>query len=584
MLSSGCRSAALSFILTAAPLSQAQTSGLQSQMNVATEMRDGVLLRSDIYRPADNSKHPVLLTRTPYDKRYVKNTCEKAVARGFICIAQDVRGRFASDGEWYPFLHERQDGYDSVEWAAALPYCDGRVGMFGGSYVGATQWLAALDSPPHLVAMQPSVTAADYHEGWIYRGGALQQWFAETWTGELSMENLDRSLTKATFPPAIVPHRARKVSIALLSMYLNQFAPYYLDWLNHPEKGDYWTRWEIDSHYARMPQFVLNVGGWYDIFRDGTLQNFSGMQKQGATPAARSAARLLIGPWYHGPAGSHIGEIDFGTSANLDLAEVMLDWYDDILQNKPRKNSLRRPVRIFVMGINRWRNEDEWPLARTIYTNFYLHSARGANSRWGDGSLSRDLANEEQPDTFTYNPEDPVPSRGGNLCCANDKRASGPFDQSTIETRKDVLVYTTPILGEDVEVTGPLAAELYVSSSAVDTDVTGKLVDVYPDGRSFNISEGILRLRYRESPESQKFLEPGQIYKVRVDLGATSNVFLAGHSIRLEISSSNFPNFDRNLNTAANPAYKSASVEATNRIFHDRAHPSVLILPVIPNQ
>jgi putative CocE/NonD family hydrolase len=469
-----------------------------------------------------------------------------------------------------------------VEWAAALPYSNGKVGMFGASYVGATQWLAALEHPPHLVAIQPSLTASDYYEGWTYRGGALQQFFAESWTGELSLDNLDRSVMRATFPPAMVSHRPRKFCVAMLSLYLNRFAPYYLDWLEHPDRDEYWTRWEIDRHYASMPQRVLNIGGWYDIFRDGTLKNFNGMQKQGATQAARAGARLLIGPWYHGPAGCQTGALNFGESAKVDLADVMLDWYEEVLQNKPGKSSLRSPVRLFVMGINRWRDENEWPLARTIYTNFYLHSGRSASSLSGDGTLSQDVATDEQADAFTYNPEDPVPSRGGNLCCDNVKRPSGPFDQSTIETRKDVLVYTTPVLPKNLEVTGPLATELYVSSSAVDTDVTAKLVDVYPDGRSFNISEGILRLRYRESLETPKLLEPGHIYKVRVDLGATSNVFLAGHRIRLEISSSNFPNFNRNWNTAANPAYNGATVAAENRIFHDRAHPSVLILPVIP--
>ena len=556
---------------------------VNARTDVAVRMRDGVTLRADVYRPPDDQKHAVLLSRTPYDKQFAGSICEQIAARGFVCIVQDVRGRFASDGDWYPFQNEANDGYDTVEWAAALPYSNGKVGMFNGSYVGATQWLAALAHPPHLVALQPWVTASNYYEGWVYQGGALQQWFDQCWTAALAADNLERLTDRESFPLGLFPQRPRKLLVALSAIKNDKLAPYYSDWLLHPSYDSYWKSWAIDEHYSEFNQAVLNVGGWYDVFRDGTIRNFVGMRHHGGNDWARQHARLVIGPWLHGVMSSKTGDLEFGASSVVDSTELMLDWYDEVLNGKPAKGNPEKPVHIFVMGTNQWRNEDDWPLARTKYTNYYFHSKHGANRASGDGGLSPDRPKRESADIYSYDPSDPVPTVGGNMCCRDDLRASGPFDQREVEARNDVLVYTTPVLEQNLEVTGPIVAETYVSSSALDTDITAKLVDVYPDGRAFNITDGILRLRYRDSAELPELLRPDQIYKVKVDLGSTSNVFMAGHRLRLEISSSNYPHFDRNLNVASSPESGGPLVKATNRIYHDAAHPSSLLLPIIPN-
>ncbi|MBZ5516415.1 MAG: CocE/NonD family hydrolase [Acidobacteriia bacterium] len=552
-------------------------------------MRDGVTLRADIYRPKAEGKFPALLERTPYDKRGGVDFGLRAAARGYVVIIQDVRGRYTSEGEWYPFKHESDDGYDTVEWAAALPYANGKVGMFGGSYVGATQMLAAIAAPPHLAGIFPIVTASNYHENWSYQGGAFEQWFSESWTSSSLAQDTHARRVRENSGAMPWVSRLPLTNYPLLELGTTEgLAPYFFDWLAHPSYDDYWKQLSIEDHHGKILVPAYHFGGWYDIFQEGTWRNYVGIKAHGGSEAARRGQRLIIGPWYHGPFDGKTGEIDFGPTARnadgkpFDADGLMLRWYDTVLKGESNGIEREKPVRIFVLGENAWRDEDDWPLARAKDTRYYLHSGGGANSLMGDGNLSTEAPPAESPDRFVYDPAEPVPTRGGGLCCDNTHLAAGAFDQRPVEARNDVLVFTTSAFKQDFEVTGPVSLELYASSSAVDTDFTAKLVDVWPNGFAQNLTDGILRARYRNSQEKPEFMNPGEVYKFTIDLWATSNVFKAGHKLRLEVSSSNFPRFDRNLNTGEPAASSGRMVKATNAVYHDREHPSALVLPVVP--
>jgi putative CocE/NonD family hydrolase len=554
------------------------------ERNVAAKMRDGVTLRADIYRPKAEGKFPVLLVRTPYDKTGSMGFGLRAAARGYAVIAQDVRGRFESEGEWYPFKNESQDGYDTVEWAAALPYSNGKVGMFGGSYVGATQFLAAIAKPPHLSGICPNVTASNYHDGWTYQGGAFEQWFNESWATGLAMNTMRRRVESSGNAIAwtkILPLRAYPVLEAPESEGL---APYFTDWLAHPNYDDYWKQWSIEDHYAQVQVPVLSFAAWYDIFLGGSLKNFVRLKTEAGTEAAKRGQRLAVTVGGHAGQSStgKVGAVEFGNKLPADLDEITLRWYDWLLKGEANGVEKEKPVKIFVMGKNEWRDEDDWPLARAKNTRYFLHSSGAANGLGGNGSLSTVAPADEKPDQYVYDPNDAVPTIGGPLCCGALPTGIGPEDQRPAEARSDVLVYTTPAFAKDTEVTGPVSLDLYVSSSAVDTDFTGMLVDVWPNGFAQNLTSGILRLRYRNSQEKPELANPGETYHIAVDLWSTSNVFLAGHKLRLEVSSSNFPRFDRNLNTGEEQARATRMIKATNVIYHDKAHPSALVVPVVP--
>ncbi len=359
-------------------------------------------------------------------------------------------------------------------------------------------------------------------------------------------------------------------------------ATYFTDWLAHPNYDNYWKPISIEDHYADIQVPVFGVGAWYDIFLGGTLRNYIRLKSEAGTEAARHGQRLEVTVGGHAGSGRKIGAVDFGEKLPTDDEDVMLRWYDWLLKGEANGVEKEKPVKIFVMGKNEWREEDDWPLARAKSTRYYLHSAGAANGLSGNGALNTAAPAEEKADQYVYDPSDGVPTIGGPLCCQALPTGNGPEDQRPAEERKDVLVYTTTSFVKDTEVTGPVSLDLYVSSSAVDTDFTGKLVDVWPDGFAQNLTEGILRLRYRNSQEKPELANPGETYHISVDLWATSNVFLAGHKLRLEVSSSNFPRFDRNLNTGEEQARATRMVKATNVIYHDKAHPSALILPVVP--
>jgi uncharacterized protein len=560
------------------------------ERNVAMQTRDGVTLRADIYRPVGDSKVPVLLQRTPYNKEGGDDFARRAVARGFMVVIQDVRGRYTSEGEWYPFKHEMDDGFDTVEWAAGLPSSNGKVGMFGGSYVGATQMLAAVSHPPHLAGICPVVTASNYHENWTYQGGAFEQWFNQSWTSGLAQDTLNRTIrhnTNALVGDSVLPLQKYPLFNMQVSAdaekLTQQLAPYYLDWLNHPLYDDYWKQWSIQEQYASIQVPALTIAAWYDIFQGGSLRNFEGLKAHAGNETARKDQKLLVIIGGHAGAGQHIGSVDFGpAAAEFEEGNAALEWYDYLLQEKHNEFATEKPVRIFVMGENKWRYEDTWPLERARETRYHLHSSGKANSVSGDGALSTANNQAEAPDQYLYDPLQPVPTTGGPLCCDPEHLPAGPRDQSTVEGRPDVLVYSTPPLEQDLEVTGPVLLELYAKSSAVDTDFTAKLVDVWPNGFAQNLTEGILRARYRDSTKEAHPIEPGKIYELKIDMWSTSNVFLKGHRIRLEVSSSNFPRFDRNLNSGKDQRTDSTIVKAANTIYHDQEHPSTLILPIVP--
>ena len=358
------------------------------ERDVAAKMRDGITLRSDICRPKADGKFPVLLTRTPYDKKQDADICLKWAARGYVIVAQDVRGRYESEGEWYPFKNESQDGYDTVEWVAALPYSNGKVGMFGGSYVGATQYLAAIASPPHLAGISPNVTASNYHDGWTYQGGAFEQWFDESWTTGLAQNTMERRAQSGgdalgwtqKLPLLSYPVREAPSGAGL--------APYFSDWLAHPNYDDFWKRWSIEDHYGQIQVPVFSQGAWYDIFLGGTLNNYSRLRKEAGTEAARRGQRLLVYVGGHagGSDSRKVGAVDFGDNLPFDLDEAVLRWYDSLLKGIGNGLDQAKPVRIFVMGKNEWRDEDDWPLQRAKATRYYLHSAKPANGLQGSGA------------------------------------------------------------------------------------------------------------------------------------------------------------------------------------------------------
>ena len=549
------------------------------EANVEMKTRDGVTLRADIYRPKAKGKFPVLLEVNPYNKFIYIGDALASAARGYVFIVQDSRGRFASDGDWYPFKNDGRDGYDAVEWAAKLPYSNGKVGMVGISYVGAPVLLTAIEAPPHLVAIYPGVTASNYYGNWAYQGGAFSLAFSRGWCSYLANNEASRR-PGMSIPSSYWGLKRTPGHRPIVDPGPSEgLAQYYYDWLTHPSYDSYWKQWSIEEHYSQIKVPALHFDAWYDLFMPGAIKNYEGIKKLSGSEAARRGQRLVIIPGGHAGFGQKIGDVDFGKDSVFEFREFGLRWFDWVMKGIDDGISKEKPVRIFVMGKNAWRDEDDWPLARAVSTRYYLHSQGKANTRTGDGRFDTEIAANEPADKFIYDPEDPIPTHGGML--GNDKVPSGPVDQTKVEERSDILIYTTSAFEKETEVTGPLSLELYVGSSAVDTDFTGKLIDVWPNGFAQNLAEGILRARYRNSFEKAELMKPGEIYKLTVDLGATSNVFLAGHKLRVEVASSNYPRFDRNLNTGGGPD-DTKSVKATNVIYHDKEHPSALVVPIIP--
>ena len=578
------------------------------ERDVVIQMRDGTVTYADIYRPADDARHPVLLQRTPYNKAMgnlalIQTDTFRAVAQGYVVVIEDVRGRYSSDGQFSPFHQEILDGYDAVEWCAAQPWSDGNVGMYGTSYVGAVQWLAAISAPPALKAIAPAFTASDYYEGWTYQGGALQWGFMLNWVVPyISSADLVRAQSRearADFDAwsQRLATAIDEMSTTARTLPLNDLPVHpeltacYREWLQHPTWDAFWQEVSIERQHANVAVPALNIGGWYDIFLDGTIRNFTGVRAQGSTAAARTGSRLLLGPWTHTtPPSQTSGAVDFGTFAgqnynplSMNIDVLTLQFFDRWLKGiTPADAADDAPVSVFTMGEDRWNDHADWPIPGTQVTEFFLHSGGSANTLHGDGGLDRVVPAGERPDVFLYDPNNPVPTNGGALCCYPPKLPPGTFDQTCIEERSDVLVYASAPLTEAIEVTGEVRLTLWAATSAPDTDFTAKLVDIAPDGERRNLCDGIIRARYRLGTDIARPITPGEPTEYVIELWSTSNLFRVGHRIGLEVSSSNFPRFDRNLNTGGDLATGTEMQPAMQTIFHNAARPSRLLLPIVP--
>ncbi|WP_099251016.1 CocE/NonD family hydrolase [Mycobacterium sp. shizuoka-1] len=574
--------------------------GVSKQTDVPARMRDGVVLRADVYRPATGSAVPVILMRTQYGKsgaqvqpaRY--QSPDWFASHCYLVVVQDVRGQGSSGGTFSEFTHDRDDGYDSVEWAAALPGSDGKVAMYGSSYVGATQWLAATTAPPHLVTIVPANTASDYFDGWMYEGGEFRLAFVLPWAIGLAASAATNrrdtatatALTSAAADPTrwldFRPYRA----LPVLQPANPAVAPWYFDWIAHSSRDGFWKQWSIRDRYASVRVPVLDIEGWYDAFLAGGIENYTGMVNSAGTPQARTNQRLVIGPWDHvdwGRPGSQPAPLlkDIGAVGESPINELMLAWYDHFLKGVDNHVSGTPRVDYFLMGANRWKSAAGWPLPDTRWTRYQLSGDGQINSRTGTLKTTPPPA-DQAPDRYVYDPTDPAPSLGGHSCCGARSGPQGPYDQTPAEQRSDVLVYTSDPLSSDTEVTGPVTVDLWASSSAVDTDFTAKLIVVKPDGAAINLNNGILRTAFRDSLSRPRPGIPHQPYEYHIAIWPTSYLFGVGDRIRLEISSSDYPQFAPNPNTGALFGENNAAVPATQTILHDAGHPSAVVLPVIP--
>ncbi|WP_224089827.1 CocE/NonD family hydrolase [Arthrobacter sp. StoSoilB13] len=550
---------------------------VQVQFDVPARMRDGVVLRADVYQPAGHGPWPTLLVRTPYNKAGAADNLWNGfspteVARdGFMMIIQDVRGRYASDGEWEPSQHEGVDGADTVAWAAQLAGSNGRVGMLGGSYCGNTQWQAALEQPSALKAITPLMTWTEPREALVARGGATQMTVIASWSLSAGFNWLARQgLTDEELTARVAAliedfDNLEKdgywaLPVAELPVLRRHGTPMFVE---PGEANDVKAtqHLRVAGRHARVEIPSLHTGGWFDSCLQGTIDNYTTMRDLG------QESRLIIGPWTHTDFGNRIGAQDYGIMSMRDAgAHPNGSWSDEVLaflrphltDNQPASTSA--PVRIFVMGRNEWRNEETWPLQRSQTQRWHLHA---------DGGLStKTPLTESEPSQIDYDPADPVPTCGGPLGLGPGR---GPIDQAPVEARSDVLVFTSEVLEKDLEVTGRIRVRLHVQSSAPSTDWIARLCDVDPDGRSLNLADGILRIDTNAD----------RAQEIEIDLWSTSNVFLAGHRLRVQVTNSCFPRWDRNLNTGHQT--KTDFITAHQRLFHDANQPSHIELPIIPD-
>ena len=582
---------------------------ITADFDVPARMRDGVILRANVYRPVGEGQWPVLLTRLPYGKDLpISNSMmdpAQVARRGYVVIVQDTRGRSTSEGEWDPMRREILDGEDTVAWAAQLPYSNGDVGMYGISYFGFTQWATAIRHPPALKAMIPVMTWSDPLDGVLFRRGAFELGSGASWQMMMGIDVLFRryrgdpdSRNRGRAFYMLAKETDALAEQGYWSLPLKEFgplkrtdvAPAFFEIIDNAMNRNHADPLTILGKHERVTVPTFNIGGWYDIFLQDTIENFRNMRSQGSTPEARQS-KLLIGPWAHGVMTNPIGEVNFGFAASaafidlqIDFVNLQLRWFDHFLKGIETGMLNEAPIKLFVMGANVWRDEQEWPLARAVETRYYLHSNGHANTLNGDGLLSTRAPESETADQYVYDPSNPVITRGGALLMTPEFRP-GPFDQRSVESREDVLVYTTPELEQDVEVTGPIVVHLWATSSAPDTDFVARLVDVHPDGYAQNLTDGIIRARYRNFAHGGEvtLIEPGKAYEYEIDLWATSNVFKKGHRIRLDVTSSNFPRWDRNPNTGHEFGEDSELAVARQSILHDAEHPSYVLLPLVPN-
>ncbi len=557
------------------------------QKDVAVPMRDGVVLRADVLLPRPNGRFPTLVYRTPYDKEEALKgytTFQHAVERGYAVVVQDVRGRYASGGEFAAYQNEGRDGYDTIEWAARQPWSDGSIGTFGLSYPGAVQWLAAVESPPHLKAMVPAMTFSTPRNFFYSSGTFDMSWIAWTWENIAPDLRVKKDLSgPRTYQEAEAAWPKTKDKMLWTAPLdalaeLRGVAPFYYEWLKHPPDDSWWNWAELRDKYARVHAAVLNLSGWYDedYGPEGATTNYLGLlEARKGQHGART--QLLIGPWIHGvqeTAKTKSGEREFGTSAAINYDQVVLDWMDHYLRGTNNRVERQKPVSLFLMGENRWLDEETWPPPDAKPTSLYLAGA-GPGTR--GGKLGQAAPSEEEFSVFTSDPMHPVVDPYAGRLGAHDFRE--------LAKRPDVLIFDSEPLTKNVAVLGPITAEIYVSCDCRDLDLWVRLLDVAPDGTAFNLmspGNDVLRASYRESPHGRQLLQPGQIYKLTLPNMRTGNSFAAGHRIRVQISGSFFPDFSRNLQSGELETTSASMRKAEIRVYHDREHPSRIVLPVVP--
>lgn len=576
------------------PISPTPRYAVRPRYHVLVPMRDGVRLSTDLYLPEGPGPWPLLLTRTPYGNSDPAR-CERLLwftQRGFACAFQDCRGRYDSEGEWEPFITEREDGLDTLSWLAAQDFCSGSIGLTGRSYEGYCCWVAAWDSHPALKAMVPIVPLPDPVINVPYQNGALF-WNMLVWG------LLVHGRTNQNQMPVNWQELYTKLPLRELDRAAGMESAAWQHWLDHPVRDAWWERLCYMQHYAEVRIPALHVCGWYDDDGISTYLNYPGMRRSRVAASSlapdESAAlrpplpdlhvdaadqRLIIGCWPHKTnASSVVGELDFGPGALIDLNGAMLRFFAKHLAGEDLGLERDPRCRIFIMGENRWHGLPDWPVPGAQTTRFYLRSGGAANSLFGDGALSLEPPAAEEPaDSYSYDPANPVPYVTDPVAL----QLGEACDQSSIERRPDVLVYSTPPLAEDVVVCGRVFAELYIQSDAPGTDFTAKLVDVWPNGRAIQVCDGIQRAEFSNSLAEPQWLDAGQVYQVAVDMWATGLRFLAGHRIRLEVSSSAVPKFCRHLNTTADQASATEFRVAQQRLHHSAAYPSALVVDVVP--
>lgn len=561
----------------------AQT-GVRVDTAVTIPMRDGVTLKADVWRPATDARFPVLVYRTPYHRTEVatgSDLVRAAVARGYAVVLQDVRGRYASGGEFEPYRHEGKDGYDTIEWAARQSWSNGAVGTFGLSYPGAVQWLAAVEQPPALKAMVPAMTYAD-PEGFWYSGGVWDgSWLDWTWF------NIAPDLRRRLRRPG--PQTEKEVSAAwkrdgpwarrhrpLLTLAnFKDIAPWYYEWMRHPPRDPWWSWAALEGRYGRVGAAVLNLSGWFDepYGPIGAATNYAGLVQARGSAAPR--AGLILGPWTHGVGAvgsSEAGDRDFGKSAALDYTATVLGWMDRHVKGDTNAAERDRAVRVFVMGANRWRTADSWPLPGTNPDTLYLQPPAG--SAKSGRLLSRPTAAKPGQTVIRSDPNVPLadPFEG----------RAGPHDYRVLPDRSQLAVFETAPFAASREIIGQVVAELAVSTSVADFDIWLQLYDVAPDGTAWNLSSpgtALIRASYREGGPKRLLLKSGEVVRLKLDRLLTANRFLPGHRLRIVVSTAFFPLFSINPQTGAQE-FESAEVRAGDiRIHHSPAHVSRLILP-----
>lgn len=549
-------------------------------------MRDGAALEATVALPPGDGPFPVALVRTAYNRG--AQLGNRFTSRGIAFVIQDCRGRYGSDGEWYPFVNEASDGYDTLQWIGAQPWCNGKVGMYGPSYLAATQFYAAAAGSPYLAAINPMFMAGDLWQKAYYQDGIFSLALTFSWLCfEVSSRVSQAGLLPAFDVKALLAERP------LLTLDeksgASQVKP-FRDFLMHDRRDAFWEALDIRSKASDFRVPALLTGGWYDYYPGEAFANYYALVNNAPTRQLATSHRVIIGPWTHGFGTTPtLGELDFGpdaTSENDSLAR----WLECILKESSPEKFQAAPIRIFVMGRNAWRNEYEWPPSRSFPKHLYLRSNGSANTLHGDGLLAWNPPAQEPPDRFTYDPRNPVPTLGGNHSVGTYNPGlyeiclPGPYDQRANEHRSDMLVYTSNELVEDLEVTGPVWVTLFAATSARDTDFVVRLCDVYPDGRSINITERVIRTRFRKRDWARpELLNPGTVYKYLIELHPTSNLFFKRHKIRLQVTSSNFPLWDPNLNTGNPPALDSECVVAHQVVYHDAQMPSHVALTVVPS-